>query len=137
MLGLIGRIGAEFGISSLVSSHLLGEVEQICDHQVAIDGGRLLRAASMTSVTRASDVLAVDVDEGGAELAAELARRGLAARPAGRSLLVQIAGADTYDLVRDVIADLALPLHRLERQRGRVEELFRGGRGDQEVTGEH
>ena len=137
MLGLIGRIGAEFGISILVSSHLLGEVEQICDHLVAIDGGRLLRAASMTSVTRASDVLAVDVDEGGAELAAELARRGLAARPAGRSLLVQIAGADTYDLVRDVIADLALPLHRLERQRGRVEELFRGGRGEQEVTGGH
>ena len=137
MLGLIGRIGAEFGISILVSSHLLGEVEQICDHLIAIDGGRLLRAASMTSVTRASDVLAVEVDEGGAELAAELARRGLAGRPAGRSLLVQIAGADTYDLVRDVIADLSLPLHRLERQRGRVEELFRGGRGEQEVTGEH
>ncbi|MGE5131797.1 MAG: ABC transporter ATP-binding protein [Gemmatimonadota bacterium] len=126
MLGLIARIGAEFGISIVVSSHLLGEIEQICDHLVAIDGGRLLRAASMTSVTRASDVLAIEVDEGGAELAAELARRGLAPQTAGRALLVRIAGEDTYDLVRDVIAELSLPLHRLEQQRGRVEELFRG-----------
>jgi len=135
MLGLIARIGAEFGISILVSSHLLGEIEQICDHLVAIDGGRLLRAASMTSVTRASDVLAIEVDEGGPELAAELARRGLAPQPAGRALLVRIAGEATYDLVRDVIADLSLPLHRLEQQRGRVEELFRGDPAGQTAGG--
>ena len=40
MLELIGRIGADFGISIVVASHLLGELEQICDHIVAIDGGR-------------------------------------------------------------------------------------------------
>src|SRR5215510_9708886 len=44
MLELISRIGAEFGISIVVSSHLLGEIEQICDHLVVIDGGRLLRS---------------------------------------------------------------------------------------------
>ncbi len=134
MLGLIGRIGAEFGISIVVSSHLLGEIEQICDHLVAIDGGRLLRAASMTSVTRTSDLLAIDVDEGARELAAELARSGLAPRAAGRTVLVRLSGEDTYDLVRDAIADLSLPLHRLELQRGRVAELFHGGHGEQEVT---
>ena len=44
MLDLVARIGTEFGISVVLSSHLLGEVEQICDHLVAIDSGRLLRA---------------------------------------------------------------------------------------------
>ena len=43
MLDLVSRIGTEFGISILVSSHLLGEIEQICDHLVVIDSGRLLR----------------------------------------------------------------------------------------------
>ena len=38
MLDLVARIGSEFGISMLVSSHLLGEVEQICDQLVVIDG---------------------------------------------------------------------------------------------------
>src|SRR5439155_23260500 len=37
MLDLITRIGGEFGISILVSSHLLGEVERICDHVVALE----------------------------------------------------------------------------------------------------
>ena len=30
-----------------------------------------------------------------------------------------------YDEVRDTVADLGLPLHRLEQRRRRVEELFR------------
>ena len=137
MLELIGRIGAEFGISIVVASHLLGEIERICDHLVAIDGGRLLRADSITSFTQASQVLAVEVEEGLAQLQAELAARGLAATlqaatsQAGtatsqaRTLLVPLGGDDTYDVVRDCVAALALPLCRLEQRRHQVEELFR------------
>src|SRR5216683_5107727 len=140
MLELIGRIGAEFGISIVVASHLLGEIERICDHLVAIDAGRLLRADSITSFTQASQVLAVEVEEGLAQLQAALAARGLAATPQastshavagqassapGRTLLVPLGGDDTYDVVRDCVAALALPLCRLEQRRHQVEELFR------------
>jgi ABC-2 type transport system ATP-binding protein len=125
MLDLISRIGAEFGISIVVSSHLLGEIEQICDHLVVIDGGRLLRSDTMTSFTRVSQVLVIEVDEGIAALQAELATRGLEPRRSGRGLLVRIDGDATYDMVRDAVADLGLPLNRLEQQRRRVEELFR------------
>jgi len=75
MLELIARIGTDFGISIVVASHLLGEIERICDHLVAIDGGRLLRAAAITSFTQVSQVLAVEVEEGLTELRAELAAR--------------------------------------------------------------
>src|SRR6516165_9311918 len=125
MLDLISRIGAEFGISILVTSHLLGEIEQICDQLVVIDGGKLLRSDTMTSFTQVSQVLLIEVDEGTAELAAELGSRGLAPRRSGRGLLVRIEDDATYDLVRDAVADLSLPLNRLEQQRRRVEELFR------------
>jgi ABC-2 type transport system ATP-binding protein len=131
MLDLVSRIGTEFGISILVSSHLLGEIEQICDHLIAIDGGRLLRADSMTSFTQVSQVLVVEVDEGREDLAAALAARGLDPQPDGRALLVRISSDATYDRVRDAVADLGLPLHRLEQRRRRVEELFRGDGGDQ------
>ena len=127
MLELIGRIGAEFGISIVVASHLLGEIERICDHLVAIDGGRLLRADSITSFTQASQVLAVEVDEGLAQLQAELAARGLSVTAQARTLLVPLGGDDTYDVVRDCVAALALPLCRLEQRRHQVEELFRDG----------
>ena len=125
MLDLVSRIGAEFGISILVSSHLLGEIEQICDHLIAIDGGRLLRSDSMTSFTQISQVLLVEVDEGTALLETELATRGLRPHRDERALLVQIASGETYDTVRDAVADLGLPLNRLEQRRRRVEELFR------------
>jgi ABC-2 type transport system ATP-binding protein len=122
---LIARIGAEFGISVVVSSHLLGEIEQICDHLVAIDGGRLLRAATISSFTQASQVLAIEVDDGVAELAADLARRGLNPVRHERELLVAIDGDATFDAVRDSVAELGLPLTRMEQRRHRVEEIFR------------
>jgi ABC-2 type transport system ATP-binding protein len=138
MLDLISRIGAEFGISIMVSSHLLGEIEQICDQLVVIDGGKLLRADTMTSFTQVSQVLLIEVDEGAADLVAELARRGLAPRRSGRALLVRIEDDATYDAVRDAVAGLGLPLNRLEQQRRRVEELFRDQEdSDEEAPGDH
>src|SRR6202042_1324613 len=64
MLTLIHRIGTEFAMSVVVCSHLLGEVERICDSLVAIEGGRLLRADRISAMTGFSDVLAVEVSEG-------------------------------------------------------------------------
>jgi ABC-2 type transport system ATP-binding protein len=125
MLELIERIGQEFGISILVASHLLGEIERICDHLVAIEAGKLLRADTVDSFTRASQMLVIEVEEGTAALLSELSRRGLEPRPYQRSVLVPLGGDDTYDVVRDSVASLGLPLSRLEQRRHHVEELFR------------
>ena len=53
MLELVRRTGTEFGIAVIVASHLLGEIERVCDYLVAIEGGRLLRAAPLGVVHRA------------------------------------------------------------------------------------
>jgi ABC-2 type transport system ATP-binding protein len=132
MLELIERIGAEFGIPIVVASHLLGEIERICDGLVAVEAGRLLRADTMDSFTRVSQTLLIEVEEGTDALRKELARRGLQARPYQRALLVPIGGDDTYDAVRDAVAALGLPLSRLEQRRHQVEEIFR----DHEDTGQ-
>jgi ABC-2 type transport system ATP-binding protein len=129
MLELIARIGSEFGISILVASHLLGEIEQVCDQLVAIEGGRLLRADSISSMTQASAVLLVEVDDGVEQLAAELGRRGLSPVPFQRGLLVELTADQTYDVIRDCVAELGLPLTRMEQRRHRIEELFRDDPG--------
>jgi ABC-2 type transport system ATP-binding protein len=125
MLTLVHRIGAEFGLSVLICSHLLGEIERICTSLVAIDGGRLLRSASLSSMTAAQDLLMVEIDEDPAALAARLASDGLDVRLAERGLLVALSDEDTYDVIRDAVADLDLSLHRLERRRHQVADLFR------------
>jgi ABC-2 type transport system ATP-binding protein len=127
MLELIGRIGAEFGISIVVGAPPGGAVERLCGPPGARQGGRLLRADSITSFTQVSQVLAVEVEEGLAQLQAELAARGLPVTVQARTLLVPLGGDDTYDVVRDCVAALALPLCRLEQRRHQVEELFRDG----------
>ncbi|WP_239088416.1 ABC transporter ATP-binding protein [Planosporangium mesophilum] len=125
MLALVHRIGTEFGISVVVCSHLLGEVERICDSLVAIDGGKLLRSDRISAMTTTTDVLAVEVGEGTQELAARLASLGFCPRIEGRGLVLPIAGDAMYDIVLDAIADLELPLHRLDQRRHRVADLFR------------
>ncbi len=124
MLTLVHRIGSEFGISVVVCSHLLGEVERICDSLIAIEGGRLLRAARISTMTAAFDVLAVEVSEGTEELAASLRNRGFTVTPEGRSLLVPLDSDHAYDRVLQAVAELDLPLHRLDQRRHRVAELF-------------
>ncbi|WP_144119220.1 ABC transporter ATP-binding protein [Catellatospora sichuanensis] len=124
MLTLIHRIGTEFGISVVVCSHLLGEIERICDSLIAIEGGCLLRADRIDAMTTGTEVLAIEVAEGTAELSAALAQRGLAATAEGRMLLVPLTEEATYDLVLRTVAELDLPLHRLDQRRHRVAELF-------------
>jgi ABC-2 type transport system ATP-binding protein len=126
MLDLVRRTGTEFGMAVIVSSHLLGEIEQVCDHVIAIDAGRLLRDAPLASFTRRTGTLVVELDEGAAEVAADLAAAGVEARTDGpRRLLVAVTDARPFDLVRDAVADRGLALTRIEPARHRVEDMFR------------
>jgi ABC-2 type transport system ATP-binding protein len=124
MLALIQRIDAEFGISVVVTSHLLGELERVCREIVVIDGGRLLRHSTTASVTAQTPVVTVEVDDDPAVLLARLRDAGLTVRDADRLLQVDVADETAYDLVRDTVADLGLGLVRMERQRHRMTEIF-------------
>ena len=126
MLGLIRRIGTEFGISVIVTSHLLGELERVSDGIVVIDGGRLLTHSTTASVTAQTPVVAVEVDGDHAALLARLTDAGLTVRAAGRLLQVDVADEAAYDVVRDAVAELGLGLVRMERQRHRMTEIFTG-----------
>jgi ABC-2 type transport system ATP-binding protein len=125
MLDLIKRTGNDFGIAVVVASHLLGEIEQVCGYLLAVDAGRLLRAAPITTFTARTPVLAVEVEEGADRLAAALAARGFKTRAEETCVLVALEDDAIYDAVRDTVADLGLPLVRIEQERRRLEDLFR------------
>jgi ABC-2 type transport system ATP-binding protein len=91
---------------------------------VAIDAGRLLRSDHVSAMTTVTDVLVVEVSEGSDGLAGRLAALGLPVRRDGRMLLVPLEHDETYDRILTAVADLDLPLHRLEQRRHRVADLF-------------
>jgi ABC-2 type transport system ATP-binding protein len=125
MLDLIRRIGRDFGISMLMSSHLLGEIERVCDHLVVIDAGRLMRADTMATFTGEMQVLTIEVDQKQGELQARLMAKGLEVTADGPLLLISIDGEAPYDIVRDEVIDLGVGLLRMEQRRHRLEDLFR------------
>jgi ABC-2 type transport system ATP-binding protein len=135
MLALVRRIGREFGISVLVTSHLLGELERVSDHVVVLDGGRLLRSSATTEFLHATGSLVVEVQgRPGAdrELGQALAAAGLVARPLGHALIeVEVRDETTpgqvKDTVRDLTVDLGLGLVRMQEGHHRIEDVFREG----------
>jgi hypothetical protein len=56
-----------------------------------------------------------------------LTRPGLHAIVDGSAVLIDLVTSGPYDLVRDTIVELGLPLVRLEQRRHRLEDLFRDG----------
>nr|WP_206323085.1 ABC transporter ATP-binding protein [Streptomyces sp. HNM0575] len=148
MLALIRRVYTDFGISVLVTSHLLGELERTCDHVVVIDGGKLLRASSTADFTKRTPSLAVEVTDtdahpdGAEALRSALVAAGLSAQTpgaegapgAGHVLMVDATDESAYDTVRDTVIELGLGLVRMEQRRHRIAEVFQAG-GDAVASG--
>jgi len=125
MLTLVARLGT-FGISVLMSTHLLDDVQQVCDHVLMIDGGRLVVAGPTDSLLERTGVVTVDVgDPHDAEhLRAELTRRGMTAEIVDDVVEVAVNGDEALDRVRDTVAELGLPLYRLGSRLTSLDEVF-------------
>ena len=112
MLALVARLGS-FGISVLMATHLLDDVQQVCDHVVMIDGGRLVVSGATDSLLERTGTVTVDVGPRRDGAGAALGRVGLPAVAADGVVEVAVDGDDDLDMLRDVVAELGLPLYRL------------------------
>jgi ABC-2 type transport system ATP-binding protein len=132
MLTLIRRIGSEFGIDVVLSSHLLEEVERVCDAAVILSAGRVARSGSMEELTGVGRGMLVEVDSSPESFVAELRARGASVTIDGRHLLVDVttsasrppAGVDLHDVVRDALAASDVGLRRLTDRTVRLEDVF-------------
>ena len=124
MLDLVRRVGSEFGISIVISTHLMGDVERVCDSVVVLDAGRLLRAGPVSGFTEETETLEVELLEGVGEVADGLRRRGLEPLVDGSRLTLEsVSGAD-YDTLRDVIVESGALLYRLAPARHSLADVF-------------
>jgi len=127
MLDLIARTGREgTGLCIVMSTHLLADVEHICDQVVVLDSGQLVHAGPLASFSAAAPYVSVNVGpDGAAPLADVLRRCGLTVHPDGDTVVVDFTGDETYDVIRDATAQLGLPLLRMARRRTSLADLFR------------
>jgi ABC-2 type transport system ATP-binding protein len=128
MLALVRKIGTEFGIAVLVTSHLLGELERVSDHVVLLDAGRVLRSSATTDYLHTTGTLVVEVLGGRREidlLGQALVRAGVAARTSGTLVEVEAPDGFAYDLIRDLTVELGLGLVRMQERHHHIEDVFR------------
>jgi ABC-2 type transport system ATP-binding protein len=124
MLELIRRVGRDFGISIVISTHLMGDVERTCDAVIVLDAGKVLRTGAVAGLTEETETVLVDLVEGAAELARALEARGIAVQFDGNRLtLPQVSGAD-YDVLRDAIVESGALLYRLAPERHSLASVF-------------
>jgi ABC-2 type transport system ATP-binding protein len=129
MLGLIDRVHRQIGILVVLSSHILDDVEQVCDYVVVLDRGRV--AASQPLHVPVDDVadLHVRVDGDPEPFLRLLRDHGVATRPAGIEFLsdefiVTRNGDATLDLIRDASARTGSPLRVLRAATRSLEDLY-------------
>lgn len=126
MLRLIQRIHNDLGITVVVSSHLLEDIERVCDHVVMVDRGRLVAAGKIDDLMRGGGDIIVRVDGDPIDLAAALAARGLSVRAREHNVTVSPDGDhDTiYDAIRDTVVELNLPLRELRAGARSLEDVY-------------
>ncbi len=124
MLALIRRIGTEFGIDVLLSSHLLEEVERVCDATVILAEGQVVASGSLESLRVGGGGLVVDVDGRAELLAASLRSRGLTVEVDGLRLAVAGPAEASADAVRDAAAAHDVGLRRLQPSGTTLEDVF-------------
>jgi ABC-2 type transport system ATP-binding protein len=123
MLALVARLGT-FGISVIMATHLLDDVQQVCDHVVMIDAGRLVVSGGTNSLLERTGLVTVDVGPAYEQLIAHLTRIGLSATADDGVVEVTVGGDDQLDQLRDAVADLGLPLYRLSTRLTSLDDVF-------------
>jgi ABC-2 type transport system ATP-binding protein len=127
MRGLI-RSFADDGMTVLVSSHLISEIEQICDYVVMIRAGRLVHQGSVADLraTQQRDVIAAPEHDADLEqLAKVLEAAGCTAtvQPAEHAVRIETAGLSAADLNR-LAASNGITLRQLAEQTRSLERAF-------------
>jgi ABC-2 type transport system ATP-binding protein len=126
---LITDLGRD-GVTVLVSSHLLSEVEQMCTHVGVMSVGRLVWQGSMADLAAAQRVQVVVSTPDRSTAASVLASLGLAdagvTDDGARAVLGQVDAAD----VTSALVHAGVAVRGLAVERPRLEEVFVGLTGE-------
>jgi ABC-2 type transport system ATP-binding protein len=124
MLDLVRKTHREFGISVLLSSHLMADVERTCDRIIVLQGGRLVQSGEVDQFTKETETVFIEVDTNREPLIAALERRGISVSADGAGMTIEGPDESVYDHIRDALVESQAPLRRMAPRRRALTELF-------------
>ncbi len=113
------------GMNLLFSSHILPDVEVVCDYVVVLGGGKLLAEGEIQQLKQVhKQTYEVRLKADGAAFAERLAARGCAAEWHEEILRVRIPVGASPQLLWEVAAEEHAQIRYLRPQRSTLEEVF-------------
>jgi ABC-2 type transport system ATP-binding protein len=115
----------ERGVTMFLNSHLLGEVELICDRVAILDRGERIRYGSIKELTQQKGTYIIGLADGQAFPIDEAAQLGFPSiHKAGLHWQVDLRDGQTIDPVIALLASRGLNLRHLVEKRQTLEDLF-------------
>ena len=130
MLELVDRIHNMMGMTVVLSSHILEDIERVCDFVVIINEGQLVLAQSIGGTPADGAALSITIDGDAHAFIARLNALGigdarLRDRMTGLPEIVIRAPSDkVYDAVRDTAVELDVPLISMTGRTRSLEDLY-------------
>ena len=115
------------GVAVLLNSHLIGEVERVCDRVVILDGGRVAASGTLAELLGRRELRMV-LEGVDARAQARLAAAGPLTR-SGEAYVVELAAEHDPRVVPELVADLValgVLVHTVEPSRISLEERLLG-----------
>jgi ABC-2 type transport system ATP-binding protein len=120
---ILQQLKAE-GRTIFLNSHLLSEVELICDRVGILQEGELIREGDIVSLTRQQGTFVIGLAPGQNFPYDELAKQGYQVSRRGTFWEVGLADGQSIDPVVDLLRDRGLHLRHLVEKRQTLEDLF-------------
>jgi ABC-2 type transport system ATP-binding protein len=112
------------GKTIFLNSHLLGEVELICDRVAILQRGEMIREGDIATLTKQKGHFQIGLKDGQDLPESELASKGYMVRKDGLYWEVGVQDGQTIDPVIDLLRDRGLKLRHLVEKRQSLEDLF-------------
>ncbi|CAN5767073.1 ABC transporter ATP-binding protein [soil metagenome] len=134
MLELVERIYGNLGIAVVFSSHILEDIERVCDYVVILDEGKLVTAQPLGQMETVRGEIVVQIDGNAVAFANELRRQGIAVRSGdvemGRDEMIVEDDEDrVYDLIRDLAVEQQASVRTLRSRSRTLEDIYLGDVG--------
>ena len=125
MLNLIRRIAREFGISVVLSTHLMQDVERTCDNIVLLDSGRVKEASDVASLTTEIELVYIEVANNREGFINELAKQNIDHKLEGNAISIPEVDDTKFDTIRDALVTSRARLVRMGPRQRALIDLFR------------
>jgi ABC-2 type transport system ATP-binding protein len=116
------RLRRELGLTILLSSHLLNEVEQLCTRIAVLNQGRKVFEGTRAEAREGPDWIRLKAGDFPAAVG-ELRRCGLVVDDRGGQLIALAAGVSTDQVIRRLV-EVGMPVYEIAKQEQTLEDFY-------------